>query len=162
MPDDLKTEVRPQPYSKSVRVVGYTDIDKRTGNLITAWADHCAYVAGDVQMTPGVPALGQLVGPTSGVAVIDVRNPAAPKVTRYLQVKGVPYLVGAGELGACPASWSRTSNIADEQHPRISTMSTAQQKRGLVCFHSCPAAFMSLSFRRLHGRIGVYPLRCLT
>jgi hypothetical protein len=81
-------------HSKGVRVVGHSDIDKRSGNLIMAWADHCAYVAGGVQMTPGGPALGQSIGPTSGVAVIDVRNPAAPKVTRYLQEKGA---LAAGE-----------------------------------------------------------------
>ena len=34
-------------------------------------------------------------------------------------IKGVPYLVGAGELGACPGAWPRISNIADDKHPVI-------------------------------------------
>lgn len=30
-----------------------------------------------------------------------------------------PYLVGGGELGACPASWPKIVNIADEKHPFV-------------------------------------------
>jgi hypothetical protein len=30
---------------------------------------------------------------------------------------GVPYLVGGSELGACPGSWPRFTNIADETNP---------------------------------------------
>lgn len=75
------------PYSKGVRIVGHSDIGGRSGNLIMAWAGHCAYVADGLEMTP--TGIGPSpIGPKSGVAVIDVSNPAAPKVTRYLQDKG--------------------------------------------------------------------------
>jgi hypothetical protein len=35
------------------------------------------------------------------------------------KINGVPYLVGAGELGVCPGSWPKIINIADERNPRI-------------------------------------------
>lgn len=85
--------VLPHPYSKGVRVVGHNAIDKRSGNVIMAWAGRCAYVAGGLQMTPGGPAK-QPTGPTSGVAVIDTADPAAPRLVRYLQDKGA---IDAGE-----------------------------------------------------------------
>ncbi len=84
----------PEPYSKGVRVIGHSDIGKRSGNLIMAWSDRCAYVAGGVKLTPTGPGPKEPVGPTSGVAVIDVRDPSAPKVTHYLQDKGA---LDAGE-----------------------------------------------------------------
>lgn len=34
-------------------------------------------------------------------------------------IGGKPYLVGAGELGVCPASWPRITDISDERNPRI-------------------------------------------
>lgn len=33
------------------------------------------------------------------------------------RINGVPYLVGAGELGACPGAWPKFVNIADETKP---------------------------------------------
>ena len=83
-----EAKVLPLPYSKGVRVVGHTDIDKRSGNLITTWSDHCAYVAGGVKMSPTGNVEKQPLGPTSGVAVIDASHARAPKVVRYLQEKG--------------------------------------------------------------------------
>lgn len=77
-----------RPYSKGVRVVGHSDLGKRPGNLIMAWADHCAYVADGINLTPaGLAPRGPVVA-TSGLAVIDVSDPRAPKVTHYLQDKG--------------------------------------------------------------------------
>jgi hypothetical protein len=35
------------------------------------------------------------------------------------RIKGKRYLVGAGELGACPGAWPRISDISDERNPRI-------------------------------------------
>ena len=32
-------------------------------------------------------------------------------------INGTPYLVGGGELGACPGAWPKIVNIADEAHP---------------------------------------------
>ena len=94
LPDDLTTEVLPQPYSKGVRVVGHSDIGGRTGNLIMAWSGHCSYVAGGVNLKGGMPGANEPLGPTSGIAVIDVRDPRAPKVMHYLQDKGA---IDAGE-----------------------------------------------------------------
>ena len=34
-------------------------------------------------------------------------------------INGIPHLVGAGELGACPGAWPKITNIADEKHPFI-------------------------------------------
>jgi hypothetical protein len=78
----------PVPYSKGVNLVGHDPIGGRIGNVIMAWSGKCAYVAdgltigseGQIQMLP--------IGPRSGVAVIDVGNPAAPKTVRYLTDKG--------------------------------------------------------------------------
>ncbi len=88
MPDDLKAPVLPQPYSKGVRIVGHAQLGEHRNNLIMAWSGACAYVANEV----GNPIAGERkpseVLPTSGVAVIDVRNPTAPKVVRYLKDRG--------------------------------------------------------------------------
>lgn len=88
MPDDLAAPVLPRPYSKGVRVVGHADLGAGRDNLIMAWSGSCAYVAND----KGNPIAGEpketQSQPTGGVAVIDVRNPAAPKVVRYLQDRG--------------------------------------------------------------------------
>ena len=80
--------VLPVAYSRGVNVVGHDPIGGRIGNVIMAWSGSCAYVAdgmtigsdGQIQMLP--------IGPRSGVAVIDVGNPAAPKTVRYLTDKG--------------------------------------------------------------------------
>ncbi|MEY2942648.1 MAG: hypothetical protein RLY97_662 [Pseudomonadota bacterium] len=34
-------------------------------------------------------------------------------------IGGVPHLVGAGELGACPGAWPKVTNLADEKNPKI-------------------------------------------
>ncbi len=34
-------------------------------------------------------------------------------------INGAPYLVGAGEMGSCPGTWPRITNIADETAPRV-------------------------------------------
>lgn len=85
--------VLPQPYSKGVRIVGHSDIDRRGGNVIMTWAGQCAYVAGGIQMTPAGPVKAP-IGPQSGIAVIDASDPHAPKVARYLQDEGA---IDAGE-----------------------------------------------------------------
>jgi hypothetical protein len=36
-------------------------------------------------------------------------------------INGTPYLVGGGELGACPGSWPKIVNIADAAHPFIAS-----------------------------------------
>ena len=75
-------------YSHGVNLIGRSPIDGRLGNAIMTWSDHCAYVGdggtiksdGQLQFLP--------TGPNSGVAVIDVKDAAKPRVVRYLQDKG--------------------------------------------------------------------------
>lgn len=83
--------VLPVPYSKGVNVVGHDPIGGRTGNLIMAWSGKCAYVADGMTIKADGGLLQTPIGPTSGVAVIDVSNPAAPKTVRYLTDKGALY-----------------------------------------------------------------------
>lgn len=51
------------------------------------------------------------------------------------QIGGQPYLVGAGELLACPGSWPRITNIADEAHPRV----VGQFRLQMNFKENCPA-----------------------
>lgn len=99
LPEDLQAPVLARPYSMGVRVVGHAGLGERRTNEIMAWSGHCAYVANNpnspifasgaqTSPTSGVPAAGLPVSATSGVAVVDMHDPAAPKVTRYLQDKG--------------------------------------------------------------------------
>lgn len=48
-------------------------------------------------------------------------------------INGVPYLVGAGELGACPASWPKIVNIADETKPYIESEFKLQMNQKENC-----------------------------
>ena len=50
-------------------------------------------------------------------------------------IGGVPYLVGSGELEACPGAWPRISNIADEKHPYI----VSEFKLAMNEKENCPA-----------------------
>ena len=50
-------------------------------------------------------------------------------------INGIPHLVGAGELGACPGSWPKIVNIADEKHPYIEGEFKLQMNRK----ENCPA-----------------------
>ena len=76
------------PYSKGVDVIGHNVLDNRVGSLNMAWSGHCAYVSSGITFGPD----GSLQFPphtaTSGIAVVDVANPAAPRLVRYLQDKG--------------------------------------------------------------------------
>jgi hypothetical protein len=85
---DTPGEVLAVPYSKGIRVVGRNAIDGRSGNLIMAWSGRCAYVAGGMGFAANGAPVAMPHGATSGVAVIDVANPKAPRLTRYLQDKG--------------------------------------------------------------------------
>lgn len=48
-------------------------------------------------------------------------------------INGTPYLVAAGELGACPGSWPKIVNIADEAHPFIAGEFKLQMNRKENC-----------------------------
>jgi hypothetical protein len=85
---DQPGKVLAVPYSKGVRVVGHEPIAGRSGNLIMAWSGHCAYVAGGFGMSAQGHPMQIPFGPTSGVAVVDVAKPKAPKLMRFLQDKG--------------------------------------------------------------------------
>jgi hypothetical protein len=135
LPDEVK--VLPQPYQKGVRVVGHSTIDDRGGNLIMAWADHCAYVGDGILLTP--TGLGkQPLGPHSGVAVLDVSNPQAPVVAGYLKDKGALYATETihavnapgravlatstygGVEGAGPKEgWLDVYDVSDCAHPKL-------------------------------------------
>jgi hypothetical protein len=84
-------QILPVPYSKGVDVVGHTDIGGRTGNLIMTWSGRCAYVADGMTIKPDGQLAKVPVTATSGVAVIDVRDPSKPKTVKYLQDKGAIY-----------------------------------------------------------------------
>lgn len=76
------------PYSSGVDVIGNSPIDGRVGNLDMTTSGHCAYVASGAGFSPQGSLVFQPHGPTSGVAVIDVSNPASPRLVRYLLDKG--------------------------------------------------------------------------
>jgi hypothetical protein len=78
----------PVPYSKGVNIIGHDPIGGRTGNLIMAWSGRCAYVADGMTLKADGGILQLPTGPHSGVAVIDVSRPSAPKTVRYLTDKG--------------------------------------------------------------------------
>lgn len=69
-------------------MVGHDAIGGRVGNVIMAWSGKCAYVADGMTIKSDGSLLQTPTGPNSGVAVIDVSNPAAPKTVRYLRDKG--------------------------------------------------------------------------
>ncbi|MCE7796492.1 hypothetical protein LWE61_07940 [Sphingobium sufflavum] len=50
-------------------------------------------------------------------------------------IKGVPHLVGAGELLACPGSWPKITNIADERKPFVD----GEVKLAMNHTENCPA-----------------------
>ncbi len=83
-----EARVLPQPYSKGVREIGEVSPGGRTGNLTMTWSGSCAYIADGLSLGANGDLAKIPHGPSSGVAVIDVRNPSQPKVARYLQDKG--------------------------------------------------------------------------
>lgn len=80
-----EARVLPQPYAKGVQLVGHEPLGGRTGNIQLAWIDSCAYVTSTL---PGLPGGMKADDPRSGVAVIDVSNPAAPRQVGLLRDHG--------------------------------------------------------------------------
>jgi hypothetical protein len=79
--------VLPVPYSKGVTRIGHEPIRGRDSNVQLAWAGTCAYVSS----TGGpFPIIGIKGGDAAllGTAVIDVRNPRRPRLTRILREPG--------------------------------------------------------------------------
>jgi hypothetical protein len=84
-------------------------------------------------MPPNAEGLGPEAG---GIYILDNSDLASGKAEPKLRligtalhggwhsavqarIKGKPYLVGSGELGACPGAWPRITDISDEKNPRI-------------------------------------------
>ena len=99
-------------------------------------------------MPPNAEGLGPNAG---GIYILDngdiVAGKAHPKMRLIgtslhggwhsavrARIGGVPYLVGAGELGACPGSWPKVTNIADEKHSRI----VGEFKLAMSIKENCP------------------------
>ncbi|MFM6933713.1 MAG: LVIVD repeat-containing protein [Novosphingobium sp.] len=116
-------KVLAQPYSKGVNIIGHSDINKRSGNIIMTWAGNCAYVAGGLRMTPAGPAPIDINDPNSGIAVIDASNPAAPKFVRYLKEKGA---LEAGETTHAVVAKDRAV-LAASVYAGVSGMGPAKQ-----------------------------------
>ena len=78
------------PYHAGVRLVGRTDIWNRGGNLQLSWVDQCAYVSTVKQTGPATAnsRSALFLREPAGVAVIDVRDPRAPKPVRLLRDRG--------------------------------------------------------------------------
>lgn len=87
-------------------------------------------------MKPGVPSVKHVGRDAGGVFIFDntdfVKGKANPKLrligsvaragwhspTRA-NINGIPYIVNAGELGACPGAWPRITRIDNEESPEI-------------------------------------------
>lgn len=86
VPADNPGSVLARPYSKSIRVVGHEPIRGRDSNVQLSWVDHCAYVSS----TGGpFPLIATSKGDTTltGIAVIDVSDPAHPRTVKLLRDK---------------------------------------------------------------------------
>lgn len=85
---------------------------------------------------PGVPSAESVGQEAGGIYIFDnsdfARRRADPRLRLIgtvqrggwhsparARIGGKPYLVNAGELGACPGAWPRISSIADERNPRV-------------------------------------------
>jgi len=82
---DAPASVLSVPYSMGVNVVGHHGLNDRGGNLIMAWSRSCAYVASGLAFSPDGNLAPAPLTDYSGVAVIDVSDPAEPQLVRYLQ-----------------------------------------------------------------------------
>ncbi len=70
-------------------------------------------------------------------------------------IEGTPYLVGGGELGACPGAWPRIVNIADEAHPYIAGEFKLQMNRKENC---PPPGKVELASKGISGSPGTASL----
>ena len=97
-----------------------------------------ASTEGDLARRPGAkfPTVETFGPDAGGVLILDSSDlvdgkpdpklrivGAAPKAGWHsvmrANIGGVPYLVGGGELGACPGAWPRITNIADDRKPIV-------------------------------------------
>lgn len=81
MPGEARVLAR--PYARGVRAIGHEPLMGRDSNIQLAWSGNCAYVA---STPPNLLSWGRNADPsTYGVAVIDVRNPRAPRQVGLLR-----------------------------------------------------------------------------
>lgn len=122
----------PRPFSKGVRVVGHSPVSGRDSNIQMAWAGHCAYVA---STSPKMLVWGLKADPsTYGVAVIDVRDPSAPRQVGLLRDRGSLYasetlhavsakgrkVLVAGSYGAKDdQAYTDIYDVTDCAHPKL-------------------------------------------
>jgi hypothetical protein len=115
-----------QGYNCGVALVGHTDLGGTGGHANMAWAGDCAYVASSGQ----------------GIAVVDVRDPANPKLVQTLHGSGSDFtletiaatkvgkraVLVAGRYGPIPIAVPAPMDIydisADCTHPRLTTSFT--------------------------------------
>ena len=136
-----EANVLARPYSVGVRIVGHSPLGGRSGNLIQAWSGTCSYVAQMGGLSPSGQVIHAAPGPTLGVAVIDVRNPAAPVVVRYLQDRGAVdaaetmhavtvrgrAVLAASTYGGVPGingpreGWLDIYDVSDCRNPRLAS-----------------------------------------
>ncbi|MCB2076165.1 MAG: hypothetical protein KDE55_00545 [Novosphingobium sp.] len=134
--------ILPKPYSKGINVIGHSPIDGREGNLIMAWSGTCAYVADGIRLDPNGALAPLTQGPHSGVAVIDVKDPANPRVVRYLQDKGALHATetlhaagsgkrailaastygGVSGMGGPDEGWLSIYDVSDCANPRLQSL----------------------------------------
>lgn len=101
LPEDKPGTILATPYSKGVEVVGHDAVLGRDSNVQLAWVDQCAYVSSTggpfpiIGTTSGDPKL-------TGVAVIDVGDPAHPKTVRVLRDRGSAAALEAMHAVAAP------------------------------------------------------------
>lgn len=130
------------PYNVGVRLVGRTDIWNRGGNVQLSWIDKCAYVS-SFKPTGPITANSHsalFLREPAGVAVIDVRDPRAPKPVGLLRDRGSidasetmhameapdrkvlvagSYSGGLFGRGEADAAWLSIYDASDCLHPKL-------------------------------------------
>jgi hypothetical protein len=94
------------------------------------------FVKSEPAARPGMPSAETVGRDAGGIYIFDTQDILARKRNPKLRlistvhkagwhspvratIKGRPYLVNAGELGACPGAWPRITSLADESNPRV-------------------------------------------
>lgn len=118
---------------------------------------------------PGTPSAAMVGQDAGGLFIFDnsdfVARKADPKLRLIgsaahagwhsparARIGGVPYIVNAGELGACPGAWPRITSIADERAPKV----VGEFRLAMNHKENCPAPSpMEKATGGMVGRAGV-------